>query len=251
MYFHIDPSRSAEAALKVFGGAVGVQVLVVDRYSTYKKLARVLEGRVILAWCWAHQRRDYIDCAAGQVELSEWCQAWLGRIAAIYRLNKTRLSHYESSAERQNEAFDTAQRALETEFKGLFATAERELAGLDDTAPEAGPLRSLLKHRDGLSVFLERPEVPMDNNLAERTLRSAVIGRRLSFGSDSEAGARFTAMMYSVVGTLALNGLNVRGWLHEWLNACAANGGRAPPDLSEWLPWSMSQARRRTLMAPG
>ena len=89
------------------------------------------------------------------------------------------------------------------------------------------------------------------HNLAERTLRSAVIGRRLSFGSDSEAGARFTAMMYSVVGTLALNGLNVRGWLHEWLNACAANGGRAPPDLSEWLPWSMSQARRRTLMAPG
>ena len=251
VYFHIDPSRSAEAALKVFGGAVGVQVLVVDRYSTYKKLARVLEGRVILAWCWAHQRRDYIDCAAGQVELSEWCQAWLGRIAAIYRLNKTRLSHYESSAERQNEAFDTAQRALETEVKGLFATAERELAGLDDTAPEAGPLRSLLKHRDGLSVFLERPEVPMDNNFAERTLRSAVIGRRLSFGSDSEAGARFTAMMYSVVGTLALNGLNVRAWLHEWLNACAANGGRAPPDLSEWLPWSMSQARRRTLMAPG
>ena len=251
VYFHIDPSRSAEAALKVFGGAVGVQVLVVDRYSTYKKLARVLEGRVILAWCWVHQRRDYIDCAAGQVELSEWCQAWLGRIAAIYRLNKTRLSHYESSAERQNEAFDTAQRALETKVKGLFATAERELAGLDDTAPEAGPLRSLLKHRDGLSVFLERPEVPMDNNFAERTLRSAVIGRRLSFGSDSEAGARFTAMMYSVVGTLALNGLNVRGWLHEWLNACAANGGRAPPDLSEWLPWSMSQARRRTLMAPG
>ena len=54
VYFHIDPSRSAEAALKVFGGAVGVQVLVVDRYSTYKKLARVLEGRVILAWCWAY-----------------------------------------------------------------------------------------------------------------------------------------------------------------------------------------------------
>ena len=131
--------------------------------------------RCCMQHIWAHQRRDYIDCAAGQVELSEWCQAWLGRIAAIYRLNKTRLSHYESSAARQNEAFASAQRALETEFKGLFATAERELAGLDDTAPEAGPLRSLLKHRDGLSVFLERPEVPMDNSLAERTLRSAVM----------------------------------------------------------------------------
>ena len=38
----------------------------------------------------------------------------------------------------------------------------------------------------------------MDNNLAERVLRGPVIGRRLSFGSDSETGARFTAVMYSV-----------------------------------------------------
>ena len=54
VYFHIDPSRSAEAALKVFGGVVGEQVLVVDRLSTYKKLARILDGRVILSWCWAY-----------------------------------------------------------------------------------------------------------------------------------------------------------------------------------------------------
>ena len=85
------------------------------------------------------------------------------------------------------------------------------------------------------------------HSLAERTLRGAVIGRRLSFGSDSEHGARLTALMYSVVETLALNGVDVRRWLAEWLKVCAANGGRAPPDLSQWLPWSMSPQRRRTL----
>ena len=85
------------------------------------------------------------------------------------------------------------------------------------------------------------------DNLAERTLRGAVIGRRLSFGSDSEAGAHLTALMYSVVETLAVNGIDVRLWLTEWLRACAANGGRAPPDLSRWLPWSMSHKRRRSL----
>ena len=89
------------------------------------------------------------------------------------------------------------------------------------------------------------------HNLAERTLRGAVIARRLSFGSDSHNGARCTAMMYTAVETLALNGIDVRRWLQEWLKACAANAGRAPPDLSQWLPWSMSEARRRTLMAPG
>ncbi len=248
--FHIDPSRSAEAALRVFGAASAVQALVVDRLSAYKKLARVLDGRVILAWCWAHQRRDFIDRAAGRVELTDWCRAWLERIASIYRLNKARLSHCRPGLEQQDEAFADARQRLQTGVEDLFATAERELAGLDETAPEAGPLRSPLNHRKGLSVFLERPDVPMDNNFAERTLRGAVIARRLSFGSDSLNGARCTAMMYSAVETLALNGIDVRRWLNEWLAACAGNGGQAPPDLSEWLPWSMSETRRRTLMAP-
>ena len=53
-----------------------------------------------------------------------------------------------------------------------------------------------------------------------------VIGRRLSFGSDSGIGARFTAMMYSVVGTLTLNGIDVQRWLEAWLTACAENGRR-------------------------
>ena len=249
-YFHIDPSRSAAAAAKLFGETAPDTVLVCDRYSAYKKLARELAGSVVLAWCWSHQRRDFIDCAAGQVALAQWCETWLGDIAGIYRLNKKRLSHYKPGLEQQDEAFEAAQRALETEIERLFATATQQLAARHKTAREAKPLRSLLNHREGLSVFLQRPAVPMDNNFAERTLRGAVIGRRLSFGSDSETGAQLTALMYSVVETLALNDIDVHRWLQEWLKAGAANGGRAPPDLAEWLPWSMSQTQRRALMAP-
>ena len=100
------------------------------------------------------------------------------------------------------------------------------------------------------NVFVERLSVPMDNNAAERALRGHVIGRRLSFGSDSEAGAGFTAMMYSVLDTLSSNGIDPLCWLEAWLTACAENGGRAPGDLSSWLPWSMSTERRRALMTP-
>ena len=73
----------------------------------------------------------------------------------------------------------------------------------------------------------------------------------MSFGSDSEGGARFTAIMYSVVGTLSMNGIDVLRWLQAWLTACAENGARPPHDLSPWLPWSMSEERRREFMAPG
>ena len=125
----------------------------------------------------------------------------------------------------------------------MFKAAEDQLDRLPPEAREGGPLRSLLNQRAGLSVFLDRPRVPLDNNLAERMLRGPANGRRLSFGSDSEDGARFTALMYSVTGTLRLNGLDVPRWLHDWLAPCARGGGRPPDDLSPWLPWSMDAGR--------
>ena len=250
VYFHIDPSRSAAAAQTLFGEFQSVTVLVCDRYSAYKKLMRLLGGMVILQYCWAHQRRDFIQCAAGQVDITGWCEAWLERIAAIYRLNEARLAHYVPGAESQGTAFDVAQHALETALVDVFARAGQELAGLPDDAREARALRSLVNHREGLRVFVDHPRTPMDNNLGERLLRDAVIGRRLSFGSDSRIGAHLTALMYSVIGTLNLNGIDVLRWLEGWLMACAHNGGRPPDDLAPWLPWSMDDARRRELAAP-
>ena len=248
--FHIDPSRSAEAAQKLFGDALLDTVIVCDRYSAYKRLARLREGKVTLAFCWSHMRRDFVECAAGQVRLTDWCQGWIERIASIYRLNEARLAHYDPVIKRQTPAFDAAQGALKEALDGLFAEAARELAGLPDQARQGRALRSLLNHREGLSVFVDRPQVPLDNNRAERFLRGPAIGRRLSFGSDSQDGARFTAIMYSVVGTLSMNGIDILSWLDMWLAACAENDRKPPDDLSPWLPWSMSGERRRELMAP-
>ena len=164
--FHIDASRSAEAAVKLFGDLAPETVIVCDRYSAYKRLARLLGGTVVLAFCWAHLRRDIIQCAAAQVRLTGWCETWLARIAALYRLNEARLDCYDPDIERQSAAFDAAQGALAAALDGLFATAQRELADLPEHAREGKPLRSLVNHREGLSVFADRPRVPLDNNLA-------------------------------------------------------------------------------------
>ena len=249
--FHIDASRSAEAAEKLFAGIVVSAVIVCDRYSAYKKLARMLGGLVILAFCWSHMRRDFIEAAAGQARLTQWCQGWVERIAAIYRLNDDRLKHYNPALKRQTPAFDAAQSVLKEAADTLFAQAERELAVLPDTAREAKALRSLVNHREGLCVFVDRPFVPLDNNVAERILRNPAIGRLLSHGSDSVKGAEFTAILYSVVGTLSMNGIDVLRWLEAWLTACAKNGGKPPDDLSPWLPWTMSEERRREFTASG
>ena len=242
--FHIDPSRSAEAALKLFAEALPHTIVVCDRYSAYKRLVRLLGGKLILAFCWSHVRRDYIEAAAGQERLTQWCQEWIERIAEIFRLNDARLEHYKPGRKRQTAAFRKATRKLKKALDRLFAHAEAELAALPEHAREGKALRSLLNHREGLCVFVDHPQVPLTNNVAERILRGPAIGRGLSFGSNSEDGAEFTAIMYSVVGTLSMNGIDVLRWLEAWLAACAENGRQPPDDLSAWLPWSMSEERR-------
>ena len=166
-------------------------------------------------------------------------------------MNDDRLKRYEPGLKRQTPAFDAAQTALKGEVDTLFAQAGRELAALSDKARKAKVLRSLLNHREGLCVFVDRPLVPLDNNTAERILREPVIGRLLSHGSDSVKGAESAATLYSVVGTLSMNGIDALRWLEAWLAACAENGRQPSDDLSPWLPWSMSEERRREFTAPG
>ena len=79
VFFHIDPSRSAAVAKKLFGSTRVTVFLVCDRYSAYKKLARELAGKVILCLCWTHARRDVIEAAGwpgrtGRLERQVACQ---------------------------------------------------------------------------------------------------------------------------------------------------------------------------------
>ena len=144
----------------------------------------------------------------------------------------------------QDGAFRAADAGLRLQVGRLFEAAEAERGGLPETDRRRKALQSLARHRDGLSVFLDHPQVPMDNNFSERNLRGAAILRKLAFGSDSAAGAEFTAMMLTAVRTMRMNGIDAGRWLKEWLEACAA--GRGPPsDLGPWLPWSMGKRRRK------
>ena len=92
-------------------------------------------------------------------------------------------------------------------------------------------------------MFVNRPEVPLTNNTSERILRAPAIGRGLSFGSDTKGGADFTAIMYSVVRTLPMNGIDVLRWLEAWLQACAENGRKPPDDLAPLVDGRGAQAR--------
>jgi transposase len=90
----------------------------------------------------------------------------------------------------------------------------------------------------------------MDHNAAERILRNPVVGRKNYYGSGSVWSAHLAAIMFSVLQTLLLWGLNPHHWLSAFLQACAENGAQSPADLSPFVPWQMSAERRELLSRP-
>lgn len=244
--FRVDASRSAQAAMRLFGSLTPGTILVCDRYSAYRKLVRLLGGGIRLSVCWAHARRDVVRCADAHPDLRAWSQGWLERIAELYHLNRHRIECHAPArcVQQQSTAFRGFQVLLEQRVEAFFARAGEEIGHLVEDDARHKSLASLVRHQEGLCVFVGHPDTPMDNNRAERALRAPVIGRKLSLGSNSLHGAAFTAQMYSIIATLRLNQMDVPGWLHAWLQGCADNGGRAPEDLGPWLPWTMDAKRR-------
>jgi transposase len=260
VFYSIDPSRSAAVPGAHFAGLQGRRVIIVcDRYSAYKKLAR-LAGNILLAFCWAHMRRDFLEAGRALTVLEDWALEWKARIARLYALNAERGAHWdpERPLAEQAHAFQQSHAILQAALADMHAEAERQLAqpatetGLSKTAQARREkvLTSLLTHWSGLTVFLAHPQVPMDNNQAEETLRTPVCGRKNYYGSGSLWSAQLAASLFSILQTLALWGLNPRAWLSAYLTACAEAGGRAPAALDPFLPWSMDANRRAELARP-
>ena len=226
-------------------------VLVCDRYSAYKCLAKDSDA-LILAYCWAHVRRDFLKAARSWPELEGWMFVWVDNIRELYRLNAARLEAWDETLplEQQPLAFTERHQALETKLSQIQAGYEAQLQEPTRHLAKHKVLSSLHNHWEGLTVFLGRPEVAMDNNTAERTLRNPVVGRKNYYGSGSVWSAHLAARMFSVLQTVLLWGLNPHHWLSAFLQACADNGGTCPPDLSAFLPWQMTLERRAELARP-
>ena len=248
---HIDPHRSADAAQPLYRGFEQPRsppvVLVCDRYSVYLKLAD--QFGLTLQHCWAHLRRDFIAVATGRDALQPWCDQWLDRIGALYQCNYERLEHFDETlpVNQQNTQFTACHQRLENLMDEFFSTARRELHNLTSECAQYQPLNSATTYQRQFSVFVQQPKVCLDNNFSERMIRDSVISRQLSFGSKGDIGAQLTAYMVSIIATLRLNDIRVYDWLLDYLNACAANGGQPPADLSAWLPWHMAPERRAQL----
>jgi transposase len=233
----LDPSRSHQVPEDHYPpDASGV--LVVDRYSAYKAMSQVKNGTLSLAFCWAHVRRDFVRVGKGWPPLKSWALDWLRRIRELYRWNRQR---------RAKPTDPVPQAELRRAVAAMRQQLDAELADPAVRQPVRKALTSLQEHWSGLTLFVDDPRIPMDNNLSERRLRGPALGRKNYYGSGALWSGRLAATLFSLVATLELGQLNPRLWLQWYLHSCAEAGSQAPTDIEPFLPWNLSDEMRTKL----
>ena len=212
-------------------------ILNVDR----AKACQTLPSVIVLSFCWAHVRRDFIRIGRYQPGHRTWALTYLKRIKRLYQENRLR------RACKSPDSLAQAESRLRNTMADLKQTYQGDLA-TDNLPPvRRKALTSLQNHWKGLNVFVDHLEIPMDNNETERNFRDVARFRRNCFGVFSEKFGWITALFLTIFATLRKNGILLRPWLTRYFQAVAANRGQAPTDLTGLLPWNRSPELRACL----
>jgi len=236
----LEPTRSASVPRDHLGDNPE-GIINADRYKAYQ----VLGENISVAFCWNHVREDFIRLWNGYKVLQGWADAWVRRINNLFHLNGKRLQ-----VQSNPDAFQVEDKVLREAVTAMATVRDRELAD-PHLHPAAGrALKSLRNHWEGCILFVDHPEIPMDNNEAERRLRDPVVGRKNYYGSGSIWSGALTAILFTIFQTLLKNHIDPQKWLFAYFKACAENGGRVPENIDSFLPWNLSEGQKVAWLYP-
>jgi transposase len=208
--FACRTTRAADVAKQLLGAAFA-GVIHCDRARMYWAFGR-------LQWCWAHLKRDF------QALIDSPCtiQQRLGRDL----MRPTKELFFLWAKVRDG---TMTRREFQQRMRPIRQQVESLLLRGYFNARLHGFCKELYDYRERLWLFVEVAGVEPTNNAAERSLRHAVIWRKLSFGTQSAAGSRFVERMLTVIETCRQQDRNVYAWMVDAVQAQFA--GQTPPSL--------------------
>jgi transposase len=210
--FRFRQTRSASVPRDVLGTKRLSGILVVDRYKGYNQAPCAIQ------YCYAHLLRDVQDLEKEFPQEKEVSQFVAGFAPLLAHAMKLRVQQLTPAAFRE--------RALELKI------AIKALAHSPAQHPGIQKIQNLFREQAArLYHWAKAPTIPADNNLAERELRPLVIARKISFGSQSEQGARTREILMSVLHTLRKRTDNIFDAFKRCLDRLAENEKRDPYKL--------------------
>jgi len=230
-----------EEASLLKGAPTGRIRITVDKYSAYKRLERL--GFVELTHCWAHQRREFIDAGVKHPKLLAWADRWVEHIGWLYHLNNKRVS-----CEQGTKGFEK----YDMKLRGKIAEVEALTCEKHNHPGQKAVIESMKNHWAGLTVFVDNPEVDIDNNISERMLRGPVLGRKNYWGTRSQWSSELSAAMFSIIQTCQMNDISPRAYLDYYFSECEKRGtAPAEIEIESFLPHKLTNQVKEKLRVAG
>jgi transposase len=231
-YYRFSPDRKGERPrdhLAAFRG-----VIQADAFSGYEAIARQAgppganAPPIIHAACMAHARRKLFD--EFERTKSPIAEEALKRIGELYRIEAeiTGMSEDQRLSARQQRAVPVL-----AELKLFFEAQQRRLSSKSGLAKA---LRYSLNRWDALTLYTKDGRIGIDNNPAERALRTIALTRKNFLFLGSQAGGDRAAVLYTVLQSAILNGLDPEAYLADIIDRLAK--GHPVNRLSDLLPWN-------------
>ena len=225
VWFRYSPDRKGERPLAHLRDYHGI--LQADGYAGFNRLYET--GRVQEVGCWAHVRRPFYDLSvAGDSPIAREA---LERIQALFAIEAEIRGRPADARRTVRQA--RAGPALDDLHRWFQSTLTR----LSRKSPLAVAIRYALTRWTALTRYRDDGRLEMDNNAAERALRTVALGRKNFLFLGADTGGERAEAIYSLIGTAKLNGLNPEAYLHYILERIADHPINRIEDL---LPWNVA-----------
>ena len=231
-WYRFSPDRKGERPREHLASFHGV--IQADAYSGYEALVRHVAPpgtnapRIMHAACWAHARRKLFD--EFERTKSPIAEEALRRIGELYEIEAQITGH---SAETRHKIRQEHARPILDGLRRWFQEQRRRLSSKTNLAKA---LQYALTRWEALCLYTTDGRIGIDNNPAERALRGIAITRKNFLFLGSEAGGERAAVIYTVLESAKLNGLDPEAYLADIIDHMAK--GHPINRLSELLPWN-------------
>jgi hypothetical protein len=204
-YYTYRHSRGSIVVKEVLGEEF-TGVLVSDFYAAYN----IYDG--LKQRCWVHLMRDLEALMEKNPDLPQLA-VWVGMVADVYYRAKetTKAKHRDDERRRLRQGFEEELLCLCRPYVG------------DKSAPQRVLSERIKRFIAELLTFVQYPEVPSENNAAERAIRPAVVARKISGGTRSEKGSRTSSVLRTLFETWTVQGRNTLDACKQMLASQAAN----------------------------